>query len=53
MSIDMSAALSRDRLDDKGSAAARRAWIATALTIMGATAAVLLASFVAVISGLA
>jgi hypothetical protein len=51
MSIDMRVALASERAEDEATAA-RRAWIAIVLTATGATIAVLLTSFVAVISGL-
>jgi hypothetical protein len=46
-------ALAPEALDTESDAAANREWIATALAIAFTTAAVLIASFLAVVTGLA
>lgn len=46
-------ALAPELAEAEEDAAAKRKWIATALTVLFATAAVLFASFLAVVTGLA
>ena len=49
---DMPAAFAGEAAEAAAEAQAKRDWIATALTVLAAATAVLLASFVAVVTGL-
>jgi len=53
MPTDMPVALAPEAAEAEADVATKREWIATALTIVFATAAVLFASFLAVVTGLA